>query len=288
MKNTQIIGNTLGGISETLLITLYCRALETKTNDPVLRYPKAVEITEKLSPELSVSKSALRRDLARGRVQKDLRLYICLRARRYDKYASDFLADNPNGVVVNLGCGLDTRFFRIDDGKTVLYDLDLPEVIELKRKLVSETQGYHYIASSVLNYSWMDRLKERHQGPFLFLAEGLFMYLDQEDVKKLVIELHRTFPGSFLVCEMANSAIRKTPMKELTKFKMRKQLHLGKGAFYSSGISDGKEIERWAHGIKYLGDRSYFDEKEKKLGMYRLFRHILLMRKMQWTVHYKL
>jgi methyltransferase (TIGR00027 family) len=284
----DIFGSALNDVSETLLITLYCRALETKTKDPVLEDYKAVEITEKLDPWLSVSESALRRILARGRVRKNLRLYIALRARRYDRYAREFLAENPRGIIVNLGCGLDTRFFRIDDGKTVLYDLDLPEVIELKRKFLSESGRYHYIASSVLNYSWMDRIKERHQGPFLFLAEGLFMYLSQDEVKKLVIELHRTFPGSYLVCEMANSAIQKTPLKELTKFKMRTQLRLGRGAFYSSGISDGKEIERWAHGIKYLGDWSYFDEKEKKLGLYKLFGRIPLFRKMQWTLHYRL
>jgi methyltransferase (TIGR00027 family) len=288
LEKSKITGSALSDISETLLLTLYCRALESKTKDPVLKDPKAVELTEKLNPELSSSNSRLRRDLSRGRIRKELRLYIALRARKYDRYAKDFLTENPKGVVVNLGCGLDTRFFRIDDGKLVLYDLDLPEVIELKKKLVPETERFHYIASSVLNYSWMDRLKERHQGPFLFLAEGLFMYLPQEDVKKLVIELHRTFPGSFLVCEMANSIIQKTPMKELTKFKMRNQLHLGKGAFYSSGISNGKDVERWAHGIKYLGDWSYSDENEKKLGLYRLFRHIPLLRKMQWTVHYQL
>lgn len=284
----ELFGTALNDVSETLLITLYCRALETKTKDPVLKDYKAVEIAEKLDPELSVSESALRRNLARGKVRKELRLYISLRAGRYDRYARDFLAENPKGVVVNLGCGLDTRFFRIDDGKTVLYDLDLPEVIELKKGLISETDRYHYIASSVLNYSWMDRIKERHPGPFLFLAEGLFMYLPQEEVKKLVIELHRTFPGSYLACEMANSAIQKTPLKELTKFKMRRQLHLGIGAFYSSGISDGKEMERWVHGIKYLGDWSYFDEKEKKLGLFRLLGRIPLFWKMQWTVYYKL
>jgi methyltransferase (TIGR00027 family) len=284
----MILGSELSDVSETLLLTLYCRALETKTKDALLNDSKAVELTEKLNPEMIVSESALRRDLARGMVRKELRMYISLRARKYDRYAGNFLAENPKGVVINLGCGLDTRFFRIDDGNLALYDLDLPEVIELKKAFFPETERYHYIASSVLNYSWMDRLKEKHTGPFLFLAEGLFMYLAQEDVKKLVVELHKTFPGSYLVCEMANSIIQKTPLKEMTKFKMRKQLHLGKGAFYSSGISDGKEIERWAHGIKYLGDWSYFDEDEEKLGAYRFFRHIPLLRKMQWTVHYEL
>jgi methyltransferase (TIGR00027 family) len=288
LDNLHLLEGGISGVSETLLITLYARALETKTKDPVLKDTKAAEIAEKLRPDLLGSSSVLRRNLAKGKIRKNLRLYIALRGRRYDQYAEEFLKDNPKGIVVNLGCGLDTRFFRIDDGKLVFYDLDLPQVIEIKKKLLSESDRYHYVASSVLNYAWMDRLKERHGGPFLFLAEGLFMYLPQEDVKKLVIEMHRSFPGSELACEMANSIIQKTPMRQIMGFKMRKQLHLGKDAFYSSGISDGKDIERWAHGIRLLDEWSYFDVNEKKLGLYRMMRHIPLFRKMQWTVHYLL
>jgi len=292
-KNRLIVSDAalireISDVSETLLITLYCRATETKSKNPVLKDPEAVEITERINKELSGSGSALRRDLAAGRIRRELVLYISLRARKYDDYARRFLEDNPTGVIVNLGCGLDTRFFRIDDGKLVLYDLDLPAVIEIKKKLLSETYRYHYIASSVLDHSWTDELREKHEGPFLFLAEGLFMYLPQEEVKKLVIGLHQTFPGSELACEVANSMIQKTPLRQLTRFKMRKQLHLGKGAFYSSGLGRSDEMEEWAPGIKYLDDWSFFDEAEKKLGWMRFMRRIPFIRKVQWTVHYRL
>lgn len=288
MENAGLLTGALGDVSETLLITLFCRALESAQKEPFLVDNKAVEIADRLRPELAASQSRLRRDLACGRIKRELRLYIALRAKRYDQYAEAYLSENPRGVIVNLGCGLDTRFHRIDNGKLTLYDLDLPEVIRLKEGLVEQTGRYHFIPSSVLSYSWMDRIKERHSGPFLFLAEGLFMYLQQEDVKKLVAEMHNSFPGSELVCEMANSIILKTPLREIARFKLRRQMHLGAGAYYSSGISDGREVERWTHGIKYLGDWSLFDEKDRLPWHYRLLGKIPLFRKMQWTVRYRL
>ena len=284
----SLLGEGISDVSETLLITLYCRALETRSKDPVLLDSKAVEITGKLDKELSESGSRLRRDLAAGRVRKELVLYIALRARKYDEYARKFLENNPQGVIVNLGCGLDTRFFRIDDGKLILYDLDLPEVIEIKKKLLDETDRYHFIPSSVLDCSWMEALKQKHAGPFIFLAEGLFMYLPAAEVKKLVIKLHETFPGSELACEVANSVVLKTPMKQITRYKFTKELHMGKNAYYSSGLSKSDEMEEWAPRIKYIDDWSFFDEKEKKLGWMRLLGCVPLIRKVQWTVHYKL
>ena len=288
MDNLHLLEGGISDISETLLITLYCRAIETKTKDPLINDPKAVEITEKINRELSLSKSALRRNLAAGKLRKQVTVYISLRARKYDRYAKDFLEKNPGGVIVNLGCGLDTRFFRIDDGSLILYDLDLPEVIEIKKKLLDETDRYRFVSSSVLEHGWMDELKKKHKGPFLFLAEGFFMYLHSEDVKNIVIKLHETFPGSELVCEVVNKFILKTPMKQMTRIKMRRQLHLGKGAYYSSGLSGSREMESWAPGTKYVDDWSYFDEDEKKIGMLRLFRYIPLLRTSQWTVHYRI
>jgi len=100
--------------------------------------------------------------------------------------------------VVNIGCGLDTRFHRVDNGRVNFYDLDFPEVMEIKKKFISENDRYHFISSSVLDDDWMMELK-KHDGPFMFLAEGVFMYLFKDDVKSLVLKLQSQFPGSELV-----------------------------------------------------------------------------------------
>jgi hypothetical protein len=71
-------------------------------------------------------------------------------------------------------------------------------------------------------------------------------------------------------------------------FKMQRQLHLGKGAMFRSGLRDGREMEEWQSGIEFLDDWSYFDSDEEKLGSLRFLRHIGLVRTTQWTVHYRL
>jgi O-methyltransferase involved in polyketide biosynthesis len=122
----------------------------------------------------------------------------------------------------------------------------------------------------------------------LFIAEGVFMYLNKEDVKSLVLKLQSQFPGSELVCEVFNDIWLRKPLRSMVSFKMQKQLFLGKGVVYNFGVRDSKEIEEWDPGIKLLDEWSYFDSSEKKLGWLRLFRGIDLFRKTQYTVYYKL
>jgi len=118
----------------TALVTLYCHALESQSEDPVLDDPKAVEITTELNRILSQSKNHLDRMLVSGKIDRNLVIHIALRARHYDEYAGEFLARHPGGVIVNIGCGLDSRFLRIDNGSVIFYDLDLPEMIDLKKR----------------------------------------------------------------------------------------------------------------------------------------------------------
>jgi O-methyltransferase involved in polyketide biosynthesis len=191
-----------------------------------------------------------------------------------------------NGAV-NIGCGLDSRFIRIDNGRVVLYDLDLPEIIAIKKAFFLETERYHMVASSVLDFGWMATVL-RHKGPFLFMAEGVFMYLDGKDVRSLVLEIQKKFPGSELVCEVVNSVWLSSPLKKILDFKMQRQVHIGKDAMFRSGIRDGREMEQWHAGIQFLDEWSYFDSKEEKLGWLKFLRHIELFRKTQWTVHYRL
>jgi O-methyltransferase involved in polyketide biosynthesis len=114
------------------------------------------------------------------------------------------------------------------------------------------------------------------------------MYLDGNDVRSLVLEIKKTFPGSELVCEVVNSVWLIPPRKKMLEYKLQHQVHLGKDAMFRSGIRDGREMERWQSGIQFLDEWSYFDSEEEKLGWLRLLRHIEWIRKTQWTVHYRL
>jgi methyltransferase (TIGR00027 family) len=277
----------LGDVAATSLVTLYCHAIESRSADPILSDPKSVEVTRALDPALSGSDDPLERRLVEGRLDPMLVAHIAIRAKKYDEYVSDFLARYPDGVVVNIGCGLDSRFLRTDNGTVQFYDLDLPEVIALKKRFFDETDRYHLFASSVLDHEWMS-VVSAHSGPFLFLAEGVFMYLDGDAVRDLVLRLREEFPGSELVCEVFNSFWLKKPLNKLVEHKMRRRLHLGKDAVFQSGIRRSDEMEGWHPGIRLLDDWSYFDSGEKKLGWLKIFSRFRLFRYTQWTVHYRL
>lgn len=287
MRSQEPSAVNLSDVSSTMLLTLYCRSMESRSKDPILHDPMAVDITSRLNPLLAAAPERLYRDLAAGKVNRKMAVFITLRAKRFDQYAHDFLEKAPGGTIVELGCGLSTRFWRADNGQVNFYDLDLPEVIRIRRKFVSEADRYRMIRSSVLDYGWMQQLHE-HGGPFLFLAEGLFMYLPKNNVKDLVAKLAAEFPGCELVCEMVNAVMISGLGKGALRVKMQGQTHVGRGATFLCGIKDGREMEGWAPGAKLLDEWSHFDSNEKKLGWVRLYGKIPSMRRVQWTVHYRL
>ena len=277
----------IGEVATTGFLTLYCHAIESQSNEPILKDQKSVEVVKELNKLLSRSGKKLDKIFVKGKINKALVTHITIRAKKYDEYVRDFLEKYEKGIVVNIGCGLDSRFSRIDNGKVFFYDLDLPEMTDIKRLFFKETSRYRIIASSVLDYNWMSIIS-KHEGPFLFMAEGVFMYLNQTEVESLILKLQKEFSGSELVCEVFNSFWLKWPLKSLINFKMRKELHLGKDITFNFGIRNSEDFEKWNKGIQFLDDWSYFDSNEKKLGQLKMLGKIELLRKTQWTVHYRL
>ncbi len=124
----------LGGVPETLFIMLYVRAMDSQRPDALLKDEKAVELVARLSYDFD----RIRR-LSMSKVQK---VMLLLRNREFDRYARDFLTSRPEAVVVHIGCGLDLRFERVDNGRVQWYDLDFPGVIELRRKFVGDEPSF--------------------------------------------------------------------------------------------------------------------------------------------------
>lgn len=282
---------TVTDISETLLIPLYARAIESQTEQPILIDEKAVEITQELNKFFVTSDSKLHRTLSRGHVRrilsKKLNATLALRTRRFDRYCLDFLNKNPDGVIVELGCGLSTRFPRIDNGTLSWYDLDFPEVIDIKQRFFKETDRYHFIRSSVLDFTWVDELRNQTK-KILFIAEGLLMYLYEDDVKNLMVTLQKNFPGSELVGEVTNVYIVNMLTRKIWKKKFQRDYHLGKDVTFHFGVHDGNEFEHWNEGITFLDEWTYFDDPDNKLGWMNLFGRFEKMKKALWVVHYQL
>jgi methyltransferase (TIGR00027 family) len=278
-------------ISETLLIPLYSRALESNSENPILIDKKAIEITKELNKIFENSDSQLHQTLAKGKLRrklgKKLHATMALRTRRFDRYCYSFLKNNPDGIIVELGCGLSTRFPRIDNKKLTWYDLDFPEVIDIRKQFFKETSRYHFIPSSVLDFEWIKKIHNKNKN-VLFIAEGLLMYLHEEEVRTLVLNLQRNFPGCELVCEVANTFVIKMLKRKIWRKKFQRDFHLGKDATFNFGISDSKDLEKWNDNINFLDDWTYFDDKEKKLGWINIFGRSKKFSKTQWIVHYKL
>ena len=134
MSETTI--QDLSGVAETLLIPLYIRAMESQRPDAFIKDKRAEELVRQLDQESLRKTLALTEDFGR--------MVVILKGREFDRFAQDFLARHPDAVIVHIGCGLDTRFERVDNGQVEWYDLDLPDVIELRRKyLGDEGERYH-------------------------------------------------------------------------------------------------------------------------------------------------
>ncbi|KQC04355.1 MAG: hypothetical protein APR53_10940 [Methanoculleus sp. SDB] len=213
-------------------------------DNPVISDQNAVRMVESIDYDFSLLK-----------VPKQTHVTICIRAKQFDHYARAFLENNPNGTVLHLGCGLDSRFFRVDNGRVEWYDLDYPDVIELRRHFHDASDRYHLIPSSVTDLSWTE-IPAGNPGPFLIIAEGLFMYLREEDVKSLVLKLQETFPGCLLVFD----SFSKRAVKGMSRHPSIDKT----GAEVCWGIDEAGEIEDWNDGISFVEEWYFTDSDEIK------------------------
>ena len=275
------------GVEETALLTLYAKAVESQSEDPILKDKKAEEIAARLDPILSKRTGKMAHQLYSRSLDPRLTTHIPLRAVKYDSYASDFLNENPGGVIVNIGCGMDARFFRIDNGQVRFFDLDLPNMIKFKRQFLDENARYKMIAQSVLDFGWMDQIEKLKQ-PKLFLMEGVLMYLPADEVRKLVLELQRRFPGSDLVCELVNKSWTEGFWGKVAARKMQSRLHMNSDAGFQFGVEDARELESWGKGIEFKEKWFYMDDNHPKLGWLRFFRNWKVFRNGQYTARYHL
>ena len=275
----------LSGVEETALLTLFARAIESQSEDPILEDKKIENLIEQIDPILQKQNSKMAAQLRKRAIDPRLTVHIQIRAKKYDDYALSFLERHPEGVIINIGCGLDTRFFRINNGKVSFFDLDLPDMIRFKRQLIDENERYRMIGQSVLEFGWMEPIAALNL-PAMILAEGVFMYLPKEKVKALVLELQRQFPESELVCELTNRAWVEGFTGKLAAFKMRQRFNMQEDADFKFGVEKASDFEAWGEGIEFLEKWFYMEENHPKLGAMRIFRNWKIFKEAQFTAHY--
>jgi methyltransferase (TIGR00027 family) len=263
----------VSGVAETLLITLYLRAMETQRPDALIKDEKAAALVARMSDVFDRP-----RRVPMSEVNKTT---IILRNREFDRFARDFLAQHPGGVVVHIGCGLDSRFDRVDDGRVEWFDLDFPHVIELRRKLLGgEAKRYHLLGCSVFDDAWLDAVSENRRRPFLFLAEGVSMYCEEAQVKQLVMTLRDRFPGSEFVFDAFS------PLHILASNLKIPAVTLD--VRFRWGLWRGQKIEGWGKGIRLLDEWRIFDPPEPRMAHFRWLRHIPLANRVFRIYHFRL
>ncbi|MGI5287376.1 class I SAM-dependent methyltransferase [Nonomuraea polychroma] len=176
----------------TLLATLYGRALDARSPSPILGDELAAEVVGRIDHDFRKTGITARTAPA-----------VALRARFIDRWAAEFLAAHPDATVLHLGCGLDTRFHRLAPPPTVRwYDVDYPDVVELRGRLLPERPGYTMIGSSVTELTWLDQVPADR--PVLVVAEGLLYYLDPDEAPALLRAIVERFPGGQFLFDAMN------------------------------------------------------------------------------------
>jgi len=193
----------LSDVSRTAILTLLGHVVASEKENIVFNDPMAVLCLDRLMSFASVEE---RKWIIRQRRMinaHDARA-MARRVATFDSSANLFISNNPKCTVVNLGCGFDTRFWRIEKKDCRYVEIDLPEVIALKREILKDQFDYELIGCSVLDTSWVDKVITNGNSNFLLLAEGLFMFLSKQDVKNLLQLLAQKLICSQLVVEMAH------------------------------------------------------------------------------------
>jgi O-methyltransferase involved in polyketide biosynthesis len=179
----------LQGIQRTLMIPLWGRSVFSSLYPEILDDQEAVNLVKSLNYDFTGVEKAFG--------EYGGLLYI-VRGRRIDDTIKHFISKHPNATVVNIGAGLDTTFSRVDNGSICWYDLDIEDVVTLRKSLIPEGPRNICIAKSVFDYSWFKDIRFNTKDGILFVASGVFYYFKEDEVRELFIKLAENFPDGEL------------------------------------------------------------------------------------------
>lgn len=231
------------GVPQTMLLPLYARAVETQREDGMVNDPQAIKMMARIEYNFDNFADDIGTNLG-----------VAIRTEILDELTTAFINAHPNALIVNVAAGLDTRFSRVDNGKIIWVDLDLPESVALRKKFITPSERNPFIAQSVLDFSWIDRLPNREHT--LFIIEGLFMYFEEDDVKKVLTTIADNFTQAEILCEVTGVT--------LAKDTSRNKAITSTGAQFKWGIRDASEMATWHDNISYITDISIYDRHQAR------------------------
>jgi len=226
----------------TALCALYLRACESRVPDSILGDHFAAEAVQRIDYDF---------DRIRRSTDPSDQFLVALHAMKFDAWTTDFLNRHPDAVVLHLGCGLDSRAFRLMRPPGVQwFDIDLPKLIALRRKLYDDADGYRMIGMSVTDPGWLDEIPAEH--PTLMVAEGLLPYLTEAENRQLfrrIIDRFSSGERAFDVLPQWAPRIVKLPAVVGDHHRAAREL-------LKWGIRDGRQIEQWNSRLRYLESTS--------------------------------
>ena len=271
----------LGEVSRTALYTLKARVMEARRGKPLLKDPQGIRLYEGL---MALLPRETVRQVEACKLPATLVNHLCLRARQYDRYTREFKEQNQRYLVVSLGSGFDTRYWRVSGNIWNYLELDLPAVVELKERVLGDAITYPLIAASVLDMGWLEKIRSLQTRHVLFLAEGLFMYLPEERVRKIFEILSDVFTRSQMVFEVVHARYARGIWKRMVESKMKRRLGSAAGSSYQFGIRNPGEVEALGKNIRVLDEWSYFQDPDISPKILKLFRGSRFVSRTQWTV----
>jgi len=236
--------NELGSVQKTLLLPLWGRAVETRKPRPLLVDPTAVRIIESLDYDFAT--------IDRN-ISFITQLAWIARSLHADRTIVEFLERHPGATVVNLGCGLDTTFERVDDWRVRWYDLALPDVIELRKRYIPESGRRKSIACSLLEDGWLGLFGTTS---IFFLASGVLYYLEEAHLNAFLIKVADTMPGSEILFDACSPRGLRIANKKVIK----------------AGGMDDNAILKWA--LQRTSDIESWDSRLVVMDEYPLFQNI--------------
>jgi O-methyltransferase involved in polyketide biosynthesis len=235
---------TLGDVQETLLIPLYFRARETG------RDPEAVRLVAEIDYDFSRFDAAW-----------IVGLDCVIRSEIFDERVRAFIARHPEAVIINLGAGLDARFQRVDNGRIRWFDLDFPDAIALRDRLLPAAGRVRHLAASMFDPAWLGQVDAPAGTPVLVIAEGLFCYCAEADLRRLFALLAARWPGVHVLFQSISPRYvgreEQVPAVNLTRAKLR------------WGIASGRGIEAWDRGYRFVGEWAFIDRHRSRWGHLR-------------------
>ncbi|MEO6027154.1 MAG: class I SAM-dependent methyltransferase [Candidatus Binatia bacterium] len=265
-RSTDRAADGLHGVAESCLFTLNARACESRRADALFHDP----VAERIVARLALDTSRYDRDWL-------TQTGVAIRTEILDHAVRDFVAKYPRAVVVNLGAGLCTRFFRIDDGTLDWVDIDDPAVIELRQRLIDTPARCHLLTASILRDEWRtDVLRLATGRPLLFIAEGVLQYFEPPEVQRLLTSLAENFPEAEALVEaispLAMAASRWQPSLRAVGVRAR------------WGIGRASTIEDWSPRIRVV-DAIFYDRHLVRWRWLRRFHWVPAVRKLMQIVH---